>query len=69
MTKYRKLVTGATDLEIRMQKYYGETRDDGYAMVPLHVSTNDHNSDGVRKSSRSTQNQGQGWQQGLFMAI
>ena len=37
MIKFQKLVTGATDLETRMQRYYSEARDGGYTVVPLHV--------------------------------
>ena len=41
MTKLRKLVTRVTNLEIRMQKYRGETRDDGYALTLLYAPIDD----------------------------
>ena len=59
---------GATNLKICMRKYRGEARDGGYAVVPLHVPYDDRNGDGVRKSSQSTQFQGQAWWQGRLTA-
>ena len=38
MIKFEKLVTGATDLETRMQKYRGEAHDGSYTMMYLHVT-------------------------------
>ena len=36
MTKLRKLVTGTTDLETRMQIHHDEARDGGYVAAPVH---------------------------------
>ena len=41
MTKLRKFVTRATDLETRIQKYRGEAHDGGYAMTYLYAMSDD----------------------------
>ena len=57
------------DLKIRMQGHCSEAHDDGYAVLPFHIPSDEWNDGGVRKSSRLTQNQAQAWQQGLFTVI
>ena len=39
--KFRKLVTGATNLETHMRKYHGEARDGNYGMELVHVLADD----------------------------
>ena len=39
-TKFRKLVTWATDLEIQIRKYRYESRNSSFEMLPLHAPFN-----------------------------
>ena len=68
MIKFWKLVTGVTNLEIRMWKYCGEACDGGYAETPLHAMIDTQNDGGGRRSSRPTRQASEACGQGLFSA-